>query len=92
MNSAYAFYSACLNNQLEIAKWVLESTPNINMDYDHIFRKVCEKGYLEIAKWLVEIKPNIDCEAAFHCAYGNHHFKVVKWLLKINPLINVSNI
>lgn len=59
-----AFGKACTNGNLEIARWIWETSRDeenyidIRLDDDFIFRYVCEIGYLEGAKWLTIICSN----------------------------------
>jgi len=60
------FRTACCYGQLEIAKWLLETYPSIDIRkpyengiYNHTaFVWACEYGRLEVAKWLQTFNPN----------------------------------
>jgi hypothetical protein len=95
-----AFYYACGNGHLHVAKW-LSIEPSIDIRaYGHLhqllssaFCWACSGGHLHVAKWLLNFDPSIDVRAiddlAFRlaCIYG--HLHVAKWLLSIEPSIDV---
>ena len=84
------FLYACFNGNLNLAKWLLEIKPTINISaYDEFaFHYACNNGYLNVAKWLLKIKPTINISAhneyAFCEACKNEHLDIVKWLLEYN--------
>ena len=89
------FSTACIFNNLELAKFIYLIEPHIYIsdDDEYIFRNACKSGHLELAKWLLSIKPDIDIsikdEYAFRWAcYG--HLEVAKWLISIKPDINID--
>ena len=79
------FSTACQYGQLDMAKWLLQIKPDIDIstNNDYAFRWVCYKGYLDIAKWLLQIKPDINISAedefAFRWACLEGHIHIVKW-------------
>lgn len=56
------FEKACLENQLEIAKFLNDIYKNENIECTILtFQIVCTKGYFEMAKWLWNVrKPKVD--------------------------------
>ena len=86
-----AFRQACMNGNLELAKWLLKVNPNIDISAknEHAFRWACMNGHLELAKWLLEINPYIDITSnsneAFLGACFNGKLNVAQWLSKIMP-------
>ena len=54
---SYAFKYACESSRLEIAKWLLQVKPDINIsDQDeYVFKNACTYNDLEIAKWFMEL-------------------------------------
>ena len=80
---------------LEIAKWLLEIQPQINISVfnEDPFRSACERGHSEIAKWLLKIKPQIDISAhdeyAFRSACERGHLEVGEWLRTLKPYFYV---
>ena len=93
----YVFCSACGYGRLDVAKWLLEVKPeiDISINYERPFQWACGEGHLEVAKWLLEIKPDIDISAddenAFCCVCAHGHLHAAKWLLEIKPDIVISN-
>jgi hypothetical protein len=95
MDGDKPFLTACLNGNLNIARWLwnLDPTnrPNHRMNNDIIFCRVCENGHLVLAKWLWSLTPSdrIDHRAhydyAFYTACKNGHFALVKWLWDLVP-------
>ena len=92
----YAFRMACENGHLEVAQWLLQVKPNIQVDAlnEWAFRNACMMRHLKVAKWLLQVKPDIDIsvknEDAFRLACANGHLEVAKWLLQIKPNIQVD--
>jgi ankyrin repeat protein len=90
------FRTACEYGRLDIAKWLLQIKPDINIsaDDDEAFQCACGNGHLDVAKWLLQIKPNIDIsinnDEAFRYACEDGHLDVAKWLLQIKPNIYIS--
>jgi hypothetical protein len=95
-NCTHAFQHACAKGHLEVAQWLLQVKPDLNISADNesAFRTACSNGHLEVAQWLLQVKPNIDIsaynEGAFRwaCTYGYLH--VAQWLLQVKPTINIS--
>lgn len=85
------FRFACVNNQLDIAKQIIEWCPKLDWgkDNERIFRWVCQEGHLDIAKQLVKWHPDLDqgiChELSFRSACMFGHLDVVRWLLSNRP-------
>ena len=60
LSVSFEFMTVCRNGHLEVAKWLLEVKPDINISAynDYAFRCACEYGHLELAQWLAdEVKP-----------------------------------
>ena len=98
-----SFHLTCMNGHLEIAKWLINTFPNIDIhaEDEYAFRYSCYNGNLLIAKWLIEIFPNIDIHAynefAFRYSCIYNHLEVAKWLINLDPsysckIINKKNI
>jgi ankyrin repeat protein len=96
LNYFSAFCSACSGGSLEIAKWILEIHPelDISASNEYAFCCACENNHIEIVKWLFEINPTMDISAldedAFCKACNNGHIEIVKLLFEIKPTINIS--
>lgn len=94
----WIFKLTCMHNKLEIAKWLKEICPQINIrsDNDIILQNVCRFGCLKIAKWIIEICPEIITQIEnninfFHFACEQGHFEIIQWLKEICPKINISS-
>jgi hypothetical protein len=50
---------ACLYGHLELAKWLLQVKPTINISTlcSHAFYGSCTYGHLHVAQWLQSLKP-----------------------------------
>lgn len=92
-----AFSDACANGHLEVAEWLLQVKPDINISASNedAFRMSCINGHLNVAKWLLQRKPDIDIAAidgfAFNGACSRRHLDVVKWLASLNPDYKIIN-
>lgn len=86
------FVTCCEYGQLNIAQWLLEIKPDLNISfgsYQHgnniPFITACRTGHINILQWLVTIDPsmiNLDLfQKAFSeaCIYG--HLELAQWLL-----------
>jgi hypothetical protein len=88
--SAYndAFGLACVNGHLEVAQWLLQIKPNINIsaENEYAFYFACFGGHLEVAQWLLQVKPTIDISAceAFYVACKTEQLHVLQWLHQVN--------
>ena len=90
------FIFLCKNGNIEIAKFLFQIKPDINISIneEEIFRQACKNGNIEIAKFLFQIKPDINIsineEEIFKQACYNGNIEIAKWLLQIKPDINIS--
>lgn len=92
-DATQAFYNACNNGDLEMAKWAYTVFPKMNnyMRLDLVFTPSCLYGHLHVAKWLLETKPDINVNACI----GNYTFgricndkqlvDVSLWLQSLKP-------
>ena len=57
----------CANRHIEMAKWLIEIKPTIDIrvEHEYAFRSCCRNGYIELSKWLFEMNPTIDISAIF---------------------------
>lgn len=91
------FVDVCAGGQLNVAKWLLEIRPEIDIHYeeDGAFSYACEYGHLDVVKWLWDMCPDIDIrdadEYCFKCACRNGHLEIAKFLLEVCPDIDVCN-
>ena len=88
------FIRTCKYGHLEVAKWLLEIKPDINIstENDSAFICACISGNLEIPKWLLEIKPDIyfNGEMSFLACCEKDNLEIAIWLLEIKPTIDIS--
>lgn len=85
------FRSVCTAGQIDVAKWLLSSCPELlhSPSFEDAFRYACGAGKLVTAQWLLTEKEDIDITAkdeyAFTeaCVYG--HLDVAKWLYSLSP-------
>lgn len=87
-NSIY-FQTACESGHIDIAEWILELDPNIDIhNNNETFINVCKNGHIEIAKLLLKLDPNIDINdkdnRAFKCACQQGHLDIAKLLLTLD--------
>lgn len=92
------FIDVCKNNHLDIAKWLLEIEPKINISFwnESVFRFACAncKTHINIAKWLLEIpnktiKISVLQDEAFRNIIKANDLEFAKWLYTKYPTINV---
>ena len=91
------FTHACLNNHLEVAKFLFHVNPSVvkllSGGY-YLFRELCTAGKLEMAKWLLSVCPTINIsdneEVIFLNACESGKLELAKWLLSVCPTINIS--
>ena len=97
--STYSFYLACVNNHLEVAKFILEKEKNIDISeyIDNLFTILFEKGFLDIIIWLYDMFPNdfymLDLNLLFIESFHKKYVKLLKWIVSIdsNIKINMNN-
>ena len=91
-NNAETFQRVCANDYLDMAKWLLEITPTIDISIcEKAFHVACSCGSLKVAKWLLEIHSTINISAeTFRVVCGNDYLDIAKWLLEITPTIDIS--
>jgi len=78
------FSITCENGHLDVAKWLYEIKPDIDISvyYEFAFKNSCKNGHLDVAKWLYEIKPDIDISCIDINDIYNH--QIIKWLDSLN--------
>jgi ankyrin repeat protein len=93
-NNKYRFINgfriACLNNNQEIAKYLIDNVNGI--DFDESFSAACGTGNIDIVKYLSnKKKPNINFinDASFRVACRNQHINIMDFLLNI-PYNNID--
>jgi len=85
------FIDACCLGNIDVAKWLLNMDPNINISAgkESAMFGICRRGDIEMAKWLLEVKHDIKLTANNHCilrvACEKGYMNIVKWLLELYP-------
>jgi len=97
-NEEYIFCSVCSKGYLDIAKFLLEIKPDIDISIrgEEPIKRACEKGHLEIVKYLLQIKPDINLSISnnkpfiYSCKSGK--LELVKFLFYLNNIKDNKNI
>jgi len=81
-------YLSCINNQLEIAKYLYEKEKiDFNLEEYSTFSIVCEKGYLEMAKWIYSInKINIREKKGICLSLSYSNLDMVQWIYSLKKI------
>lgn len=90
------FEIICLKEKLEVAKWMYQINPNINLN-EKVFINACQKNNLELVKflfplkeWVIEIPEEIDDiyddenALCFCCRHG--YLEIVKYIVGTNTI------
>lgn len=87
-----AFNFACMNEQLEIAKWLHSVNERIIviMNIQKLFDMACIYDNLELAQWLHSIRPAEELENAFHWACINGNLQMAQWLYTLHPEVKIQ--
>lgn len=48
---------ACINGHIDIAKWLLDINPNL--DIGNAFKWSCKTGWLHVAQWIESLDPTL---------------------------------
>jgi hypothetical protein len=85
-----AFEESCLNNHLEIAKWLYDLDSSKISEY--VWHQCCYRGYLELAKWLYTLEKErpFTYYEPLEMACQNGHLETAKWVHSIAPDILIS--
>lgn len=76
--------TACLYDQLEIAKWLQEER-KVEINPEDFFFRVCLSGHIRTAKWLRSVYENLDVygedgQALFWCCVNSGRLDLAEWL------------
>ncbi len=87
-----SFTCACRFGHLDVAQWLLEVKPDIDVKYG--YRYALGNGHLDVAQWISDVCPYINNntehhEQAFRYACYNNNIQAAQWILKVNPNINI---
>ena len=92
-DKGFPFIVACAHGHLDIAKFLYEIIPNldVSMDCEDPLRYACREGHLHIIKWLFEKNPGLNISACFYKPFTNAcengHLEIAKWIYSKFPLI-----
>lgn len=88
-----AFYTACLNGNIEIIEILLKlegnQRINVHIHDDAVLRNACDKGHIDLVKLLLNLTGDryFDVhackEAAFRWACNSGHLEIIKLLLEL---------
>lgn len=93
-----AFFESCHNDQLLVAKALLEINSkhnkiDIHRDDEYIFRYVCDQGHIEIAKWLYSLDDKINIHSlgdyVFRMSCEKGHLNIALWLYSLDNKIDI---
>ena len=107
MDNNNAFYTACVDNNFEIAKYLYDTEKSIresvycsddgddNWDY-YYFSEACEAGHCDIVEWFLEIEPNIKNtwvyeDLAFQDACEFGNLNLIEILYKHKPELDLHH-
>lgn len=85
------FGNVCVHGKKEIAQWLLEISPDINIcaNRDYAFIWACMAHHFELTEWLRSICPRVNVrnrnDFLFACAYNRADILVKEYLRKIEP-------
>jgi len=92
-----AFKIACINEDIEMAKWIYFTNEKviILVDIQELFEMACIYDNLELTQWLYSIRPansleTLEIENAFHWACINGNLQIAKWLYTLYPQVNLQ--
>ena len=107
MDNNNAFYTACVENNFEIAKYLYDTEKKIresvycsddddnNWDY-YYFSEACEAGHCDIVEWFLEIEPNIKNtwvyeDLAFQDSCESGNLNLIEILYKHKPELDLHH-
>ena len=72
-NKEDIFRYSCYYGNLEMAKWLLEIKPNIDIsaENEYAFRHACIKEHIELVKWLLRMECRTDSCQRVHPKMGS---------------------
>lgn len=89
------FNSVCMFGRFEVAEWLLEIKPQIDIVFS-MFANACLKGHLEIIKLLDKTRPdllnsNINIKNLFNTACLSDNVEICEWIIQKDNFLLENN-
>lgn len=75
---------AASNNNIEVAKILLENNACVDFNYQESLLTACDEGHFEMIKLLLEYKGDVHAngDAPLYYSIRDGRFEIIKWLIK----------
>jgi ankyrin repeat protein len=87
-----AFRCACQKGQKKVAKWLLQTYPEIEINSINtkIFSQICAYGDLEMVQWFTKLSDSLDPNEGFYSACEHGKNIIAKWLINNYHNIDIN--